>query len=221
MNLPLDQGQVSLPDDNRFGHSWSKRMDVVAMYMLLGNLRVVSEQTGVSYATLVDWKKSDWWPDMVDQIKRQRKGKTNSSLTKIIEQSLDVMQDRLENGDYILNNKTGEIVRKPVGVREATTIATNLLQRQIQLEELAEKSEKTSDSVNETLALLAKEFQKWNTKQKRNNATDIEYAIHDQRQERLQEGSGEIYEPSGSGEEASGTEQSPQDDGESGQSTER
>ena len=152
--------------------SWEKRMDVVARYMLIGNLRVVSEQTGVNYRSLIEWKKSDWWPEMVEQLRRQKKGKTNDSLTKIIEQSLDVMQDRLENGDFVLNNKTGEIVRKPVGVKEATAIATGLIQRQLQLEELMDKTEKNSDTVAETLTLLAKEFQKWNKKQHRTG--DIE-----------------------------------------------
>ena len=141
--------------------SWEKRLDVVGRYMLLGNLRVVSEQTDVPYATLVEWKKSEWWSDFVDQIKRQKKSKTNEHITKIIEQSLEVMQDRLQNGDFVMNNKTGEIIRKPVGVRDVTAITTNLLQRQLQIEDTMERNNHTNDSVSETLLLLAREFQKW------------------------------------------------------------
>lgn len=180
------------------GASWNKRMDAVARYMLLGNMRVVSEQVGVPYYTLVEWKRSSWWPEMVETIRRQKKGKTNNSITKIIEQSLDVIEDRLENGDFIMNNKTGEVVRKPVGVREATTIAHQLLQRQQAIEELEAKLSSNEDTVQETLSLLAKEFQKWN-KTKKNNAEELPFveitsAVHDQRKARLQEGSGEIYE---------------------------
>ena len=185
------------------GASWNKRMDAVARYMLLGNMRVVSEQVGVTYNQLVEWKRSPWWPEMVETIRRQKKGKTNQSITKIIEQSLDVIEDRLENGDFIMNNKTGEIVRKPVGVKEATTIAHQLLQRQQAIEELEAKLSSNEDTVQETLSLLAKEFQKWN-KTKRvskdnENAEDLPFveiidAVHDQREARLQEGSGEIYE---------------------------
>ena len=182
------------------GVSWEKRMDAVARYMLLGNMRVVSEQVGVTYNQLVEWKRSPWWPEMVETIRRQKKGKTNQSITKIIEQSLDVIEDRLENGDFIMNNKTGEIVRKPVGVREATTIAHQLLQRQQAIEELEAKLSSSEDTVQETLSLLAKEFQKWN-KTKKNNAEDLPFleitsAVHDKREARLQEGSGEIYESS-------------------------
>lgn len=153
---------------------WDKRMEVVGRYMLLGNLRLVSEQTGVSYPTLAEWKKSEWWPEVVEQIRRERKGKQNENITKLIEQSLDVMADRLENGDFVLNNKTGEVIRKPVGVKEATTIAHQLLQRQTAIEELEAKLSRSEDTVQETLGLLAKEFQKWN-KLKNNDAQDIPF----------------------------------------------
>ena len=168
-------------------YSWDKRLEVVSRYMLLGNLRLISEQTGVSYDTLCDWKKSEWWPETVAQIKREKKNKTNDSLTKIIEQSLEVMTDRLEHGDFIMNNKTGEIVRKPVGVKEATAITSQLLQRQLQIEEMMERTERSTDTVNETLALLAREFQKWNKKLPQAEVVDVvakepTSAIHDQRQ---------------------------------------
>jgi hypothetical protein len=170
-------------------------MEVVGRYMLLGNMRVVSEQTKVPYNTLVEWKRSSWWPELAEQIRRQKKGKTNESITKLIEQSLDVMADRLEHGDYILNNKTGKIERKPVGVREATTIAHQLLQRQTAIEELEAKLSRSEDTVQETLGLLAKEFQKWNKKKTNELASDIPFveivdnALHEKREEGLPQGS--------------------------------
>jgi len=203
-------------------YSLDKKLEVVSLFMLLGNMRVVSEQMNIPYDTLCEWKRSDWWPELVEQVRKQRKNKTNKAVTALIEQSLEVMEDRLQNGDFIVNQKTGEIIRKPVGIKEATTIATTLLQRQIQLEELEQKLEHREESAQEVLSLIAKQFQKL----KKNNATDIAFkeldnALHDQREERLQEGSGEVYQPAGSGEEASGAEQSSQDDGKGWQSSQR
>lgn len=152
-------------------YSWEKKMEAVSRYMLLGNMRVVSEQLNVPYSVLADWKRSDWWPEMVDSLKRQKKSKTNEHLTKIIETSLDIVQDRLENGDFFVNQKTGKVDRKPVSIRDASQITTNLLQRQIQLEELVERSQKTEDTVQDVLTKIALEFKRWN----KNNATDIEY----------------------------------------------
>ena len=199
-------------------------MEAVSRYMLLGNMRIVSEQVGIPYSVLYEWKKSDWWSEMVDQIKRQKKTKTNEHLTKIIETSLEAVQDRLDHGDFFMNVKTGKVERKPVSAKDANSIATNLLQRQIQLEELVERSQKTEDTVQDVLSKIALEFKRWN----KNKATDIEYveimedsnrAIYDQRQEGLQEGSGEIHISSGSNQETSGAEQSSQIDDESREST--
>lgn len=179
VSLPAEA--IAAPELHGRSHSWEKRMDAVSKYMLLGNMRVVSEQTGIQYSTLVDWKKSDWWPEMVDQIRRQKKTKTSDSITKIIEGSLEVLQDRLENGDWVLNNKTGEIIRKPVGVKDAAVIANQLMQRQIQLEDLIERTSKSSDTVQETLVALATEFAKWQKKNKR-EVIDVEDAAYaDQR----------------------------------------
>ncbi len=173
---------TTLPSLSPTAIPWEKRMEVVGRYMLLGNLRVVSEQCDVSYPTLLDWKKSEWWPEIVQQIKRQKRNRTNDSITKIIENSLEIMQDRLENGDFVLNNKTGEIIRKPVSIKDATAISSQLLQRQIQIEELEQKNEKSNDTVQETLTLLAKEFQKWSKKLPHVEIVeDNNYAVHDQR----------------------------------------
>lgn len=218
--------------------SWEKRLNCVARFMLLGNMRVVSEQTGVHYNTLMDWKRSSWWPEMVEQLRRQKKQKTNDSITKVVEQSLEIMQDRLDNGDPFFNQKTGKVEYKPVGIRDVTTIASSLLQRQIQLEEVAQRSEVKTDTVQETLSLLAKEFQKWNKSTpevidvedavvldprlknlKQFQPKREEHAIHDQRETRLQEGGRPLYEQALSNPEASGAEQGTSNHGESREST--
>jgi len=202
------------------GISWSKRMEVVARYMLLGNMRLVAEQTNISYSTLMSWKNTDWWPEMVSQLKRQKQTKTNDNITKLIEQSLDVMQDRLDNGDFVFDQKTGQVVRKPVSIRDATQIATNLLQRQQVQEELEQKLSVKTSTVAETLSLIAQELKRHNRitgpveDAKIVLPEKITNAVHDEWEERLQEGSGEVYEPPGSNQETSGAEQSSSDNGE-------
>lgn len=163
--------QTNLPSAPN-SYSWQTKMDVVARYMLLGNMRVVSEVTGISYHTLADWKKEDWWQEMVEQIRRQKKLKSADTLTKIIETSVEIIQDRLEHGDFILNNKTGEIMRKPVGVKDANMIANQLMQRQAELEEVIDRTATKQDSIKETLDLLAKEFQKMNRRSNNQTAED-------------------------------------------------
>jgi hypothetical protein len=194
--------------------SWDQKVEVATKFMQLGNTRLVSELTEVPYQTIADWRKTDWWSELIDELKQIKRSKTGTKLAEIIEQSIVVVQDRLENGDFVLNNKTGEINRRPVSLRDAAQVTNQLITRQIQMEELAEKLVNRKDSVKETLHMLAKEFAKFNREQNKKEATTIQYvevidAIHDEREEGLQEGSSEIYVETGSKEEASTSEQSP------------
>ncbi len=212
-------------------YPWSVKTEVVTRYMSVGNMRLVSEVMNIPYNTLVDWKREPWWADLVEEVRKAKRSKTNNKITKIIEDSLELIQDRIENGDFILNNKTGAVERKPVPLRDVANVTNQLLTRQLQLEELSDKMEQRNETVQETLKLLAKEFSKWQRIQNRSGATDVDpliksnstvvevkendLALHDQWEARLQEGSGEVYEQAFSGEEESGAEQSSSYDGES------
>lgn len=210
----------SLQEQHANAVPWSKRMEVVARYMLLGNMRLVSEQTKISYNTLMGWKNADWWPEMVSQLKRQKQNKTNENIVRLIEQSLEVMQDRLNHGDFVFDQKTGNVVRKPVSVRDATQIATNLLQRQQVQEELEQKLNVKTTTVAETLSLIAQELKKHNRiTGPIEDAKVITHAIHDQWEEGLQEGSSKVHQQTGGNPETSGAEQSSSNDGESWEST--
>jgi hypothetical protein len=194
---------------------WETKVEVATKFMQLGNARLVSELTEVPYQTILDWRKTEWWVELIDEIKQIKRSKTGAKLAEIIEQSIQVVQDRLENGDFVLNNKTGEIQRRPVSLRDAATVTNNLITRQIQMEELAEKLVNRKESVKETLQILAKEFAKFNREQQKQTAQTITYtevidnAIHDKWEEGLQEGSGTVHVQAGGQEEASFTEQSP------------
>lgn len=153
---------------------WDKRMEVVSRFLLLGNMRLVSEQTGVGYGTLMEWKKADWWPEMVEQLRRQKRTKTNDSLTKIIEQSLEVTLDRLENGDFVHDQKTGQVIRKPVNARDASAIADAMLKRQEIIEAVMDGVNNNTDTQEEILTKLALEFKRWATKTTTKDVVDIE-----------------------------------------------
>lgn len=201
-------------------YPWSVKTEVVTRYMSVGNMRLISEVMNIPYNTLVDWKKEPWWADLVEEVRKAKRSKTNNKITRIIEDSLELIEDRLANGDFILNNKTGQIERKPVPLRDVANVTNQLLTRQLQLEELSDKMEQRSETVQETLKLLAKEFSKWQRIQNKSNSTTVEVkennlALHDQWETRLQEGSGEVYEQTFGSEEEGGAEQSSSYDGES------
>lgn len=193
----MSEANITIPVEREVGsrYTWEEKADAAQRYMLNGNMRLVSEMTGIPYQTLCDWKKSEWWGSMMDEIRLMRKAKTGTKLNDIVSTSLELLQDRLENGDWVLNNKTGEMTRRPVSLRDAAGMTNALMTRQLQMEELAERMEHRKETVQETLNMLAREFTKMNKQIAKQSATTIEYveidgnAIHDERQTGLQEGS--------------------------------
>lgn len=168
-------------------YPWSVKTEVVKKYMLLGNMRLVAELMSIPYDTLSDWRKQEWWVELHDEIRKAQKAKTNTKLSTIIEDSLEIIQDRIQNGDWVLNQKTGELQRKAVPLRDVGNLTNQLLTRQLQLEELSERMEHRKESVQDTLQLLAKEFSKWQRIQNKSTATDVEIITNAVEQENSRE----------------------------------
>ena len=166
-NLPLALGE--------YKYDWSVKTKAVSMFMETGNLRLTAEKLNIPYNTIQSWKKTEWWPTLVDEVRLIKKSNANKKIEKIIEEGIEVISDRLQNGDWILNNKTGELVRKPVSLRDATQITNALMTRQIQMEEIAAKMNHREHSMQDVLGILAKEFQKWNRITNNKNATTVEF----------------------------------------------
>lgn len=188
--------------------SWEKKVAVATKYNQLGNMRLVSELEEVPYDTLLQWKQSEWWPTMMAELKKAKQLTTNNKLGDIVDRSLVIIKDRLEEGDQVWNAKTCELIRVPISLKDATKVANDLLDKQIKMEEMIARIDVQKESVQDTLKLLATEFTKWANKAKKQDAIDVEFkeinnAIHEEREEGLQEGSSSVHLEAGGQEEAS------------------
>lgn len=200
-----------------------QKMQAVEHYIATGNLKLVSALTEIPYITIRQWKAKPWWRDYEKELDAGRRFKVNKKLSKIIDRGLEVMDDRLENGDFVFDQVKGEIVRRPVTLKDANSAVTNLMQRQGVLEQQNNQdyNQDTTKTIQEQLVLLAAEFAKFNGRSKA-GAETIEFkdshAIHEEREEGLQDGSEEIYLETECSEEEGGAEQSSGLDGESWES---
>lgn len=155
--------------------TWETKVDAVQKFLSLGNVRATCDVTRVPYETLRVWRQEPWWATIVSDIQTSKRAALNNRLGGVVDKSLELVEDRLENGDFVLNNKTGQIMRKPAALKDVARIATDVIGRQIAMEELASRD--TSDdskTIQETLKELAAEFAKFN-KQRIKNATDIPF----------------------------------------------
>lgn len=215
--------------NKKIGHkpntTWpqAKRLEVVSQFLILGNMRMVSAITGVSYDLVREWKQQPWWKEMEAEIRTTQNIEMDTKLSKIVDKSLDATLDRIENGEHYIDNKTGDLKRRPVALRDVARVSVDMLsKRELIRGNATERKESTQMPIADQLALLAKEFAKW--QQKPQDVIDVEMveviedAVYDEREEGLQEGSSEIHLEASSGEEEGGTERSPSGDGESGSS---
>lgn len=136
-----------------------KKLQVVAQYLALGNLRLVSATTGVDYGLIRQWKLQPWWKEFEIEIRNTENLTVDNKLTRIVEKSLEAVADRLEHGEAFFNQKTGVIERKPVVMRDAARVATDLLtKRELLRGNATNRTEAVAIPMDEQLKKLALEF---------------------------------------------------------------
>lgn len=205
-----------------------KKLQAVTQYLALGNMRLVAATTGVDYGILRQWKMQPWWKEYETEIRSTENLALDSDLTKIVNRSLEAVADRLENGEVFYDQKSGELRRKPVVMKDAAKVATDLLtKRELLRGNATARTESTVVPMEDQLKALANEFARM--AQGLPAAIDIplaervdnlesDYAVHEGWEEGLQEGSETLHESPGCDQEADGAECSPESDGEGGES---
>ncbi len=149
-----------------------KKIEVVSQAMVLGNLKIVAATTGVSYELVRQWKLQPWWKELETEIRQTQNIEMDTKLSRIVDKSLDSVLDRVENGDFIYDQKTGSIKRKPVALRDVARVSVDMIsKRELLRGNATERKETTQISVGEQLKLLAAEFAKW---QKPQQVIDVE-----------------------------------------------
>lgn len=162
---------------------WSdkQRMEAIQTYLTLGNLALTARLLGIPEVTLRVWKTTSWWADAVNEMKSAEKIELSAKLKKIVNASLAVVEDRLVNGDFQFDQRSGEVVRKPVNMKDAHRVAVDLQQRQEVLE-ATENTSVTAEDTDSKLLKLAEKFADMATKkieQKRldQNTVDVSDAV--------------------------------------------
>lgn len=162
---------------------------VVTQYLALGKAPLVEALTGVPRQTIRLWKTQPWWGELVSEIQSEESQERDVKLDKIVNKSLEMINDRLENGDYIYNSKTSEVLRVPVKMRDISRVTVDMIQKQ---QEIRDKPYiKAGEEANaDRLLKLAEQFAQFasafQNKEKQVVGETIEDAIHEERFEGLQ-----------------------------------
>ena len=137
-----------------------QKLQVAASYVMLGNLSEVALATGISYNTIKVWKYQQWFKDLLLEIRDEDIAQLDSNLQRVIGKALKGLEDRLDNGDYQYDPKSGKPIRIPVKAHVALKATSELLTKQDKLRARPEKAE-LEKTIDDRLAKLAAEFQRF------------------------------------------------------------
>lgn len=157
------------------GEWWSdkKRFEVVTTYLILGKAPLVEAATGVPAGTVRRWKRETWWQEMVDQIQTESDQELDTKLAGRIDKALDVINDRLENGDFQYDPRTGEFVRKPVAMKDANKVLMDFIDKRWLMRKNV-KETVSQEAVGDILKNLAKEFSEMAKKKVKDGTSETE-----------------------------------------------
>lgn len=175
----------------------SQKLEAIQSWLALGNLALTARLLSIPEITLRQWKNTEWWSKAVEEIKLQEKIQLSARLRKLVEASQVVVAQRLESGDAVVT-KGGDIIYKPVSLRDAHRVSVDLIDRQHTIDKMLLQQSDTPEQDDNKLEKLAERFAEMATKSiekqiNKRRTVDVEevpFAIHDERETGLQEGAG-------------------------------
>lgn len=124
------------------GARWpeSAKLKAAATYAALGNLSETANLLNIPRDTMVLWTKTEWWKKAIEDVMYQDNAELDAKLKKVLEKSLEQVEERLQNGDYYYDPKTGQVRRIPAKLRDVQKVTTDIIDKRILMEKQREKA---------------------------------------------------------------------------------
>jgi len=186
--------KIPVRKNNASQQRWGddQKIEAVRAFIVLGGtVKGTAKALNIPETTLTMWTKTQWWKDIYEEFKQQENIELSHKLQKIVARSLALVEDRLEHGDFFYDQKTGQVVRKEVSLRDAHEV----MRSSFNMKETIEKPQTVQleeSSISDKLAALAKQFEQFAVAQKEKpavNVTDVVFiedkgnddALHEER----------------------------------------
>ena len=163
---------------HKVGEWWTdgKKIEVVTAYLVLGKAPMAEAVTGVPAGTIRRWKREQWWDDLVNQIQLEDTQELDAKLTSRLNKALDIVNDRLDSGDFMFDPKSGEFRRRPVSLKDTWTVGREMVDLRAKLRK-EPKERKSEEAVGDILKNLAKDFAAMAKKEAREHVSQLQTAI--------------------------------------------
>lgn len=155
--MTMKRGKPSSKVHKKGQWTRNQKLQAVSTYLMLGNMAQTAIVTGIPLPTLKLWKQHDWFNEYVLQLKTEDIQQMDSNLKRVVDKALKAVEDRIDYGDAVFDQKTGAIVKLPIKANVALKISTELLTKQEKINNtpVREELEKTID---QRLLKLSEEF---------------------------------------------------------------
>ena len=133
--------------------------------MVHGSLTKTANACGIPLTTLYDWKQSEWWPLLTEQVRSEKESEFQAGFSRIVQAAIGEIEDRLEHGDVrLVKGKDGyEQRRVPVSAKDATVIAAigyDKLRLSLNLPTAISSSQKSLTELSQEFQEIAKNYRR-------------------------------------------------------------
>lgn len=145
--------------------TWSHavKQKAIKMYMKNGNLSLTARTLGIPFNTMQHWRyRTSWWPELQKRFQEEQDRKVASKMEELVAKAIDQVEDRIMNGDSILDSKTGDVITVPLKAKDLVNTVKVLSDRTDVLIGRATKDSAAKEAISDKLAKLAKEFASFN-----------------------------------------------------------
>jgi len=136
------------------------KIDACTLYCVYGDIDEVSKLTKVPPKYIREWKEEPWWNEIQKKVFVEQNEKLGSRISSVLDKSLNHIEERLENGDYLWDVRKSKLVRKPIDTKVLSNLFNNLVTRR-QLIRGEPTSITTKLGVDDRLNHLAEQFKKF------------------------------------------------------------
>lgn len=153
----------------------SKRIEAITAYLSTGSYSITSSITGVPVNTIKTWTQQPWWKEQVEEIQNSEHIELDKKLVRVMDKAMDAVMDRLENGEYMYDEKIGKVVRVPAKLRDTNKVLTDMIDKRDLIKKTKKQEHKPQEVTVDHLLKLAEAFASFSGKPapKRENSTSI------------------------------------------------
>ncbi len=111
-------------------YTYDEKLNVCNYYVVEGGNSIkAAKRTGIPAQTIRGWTQTDWWNEMVGEIRRRHQDRLDGKFTWIIDKLHTALLDRVDNGDEIFDTKRGVMVKRAMSGKDITMSLDKIIEK--------------------------------------------------------------------------------------------